>query len=216
MKPVMSLTSIPPRLPHIGPALRALAAQGEVWLCLPRAWRRFPGAAPRIEVPDGVRLCIVDADEGPATKALPAARALAGSGRPLVYCDDDWIYGPGWLDALAETAAAHPGAAVAAAPYDGARIGWPGLTVAQGFAGVLVSPDWLADLTPPQGLEDVDDLWLSAALHARGIPMVAAPSARALARPSGNEAAPLQACDRAALMRRGVDRLRRTGAERLR
>ncbi|MCQ0970394.1 glycosyltransferase family 2 protein [Paracoccus sp. TK19116] len=98
---VISLTTIPPRLPLIGPTLRDLLNQSapvdEIRLYLPRRHRRFPLAAGMVpELPSGIRLILLDEDFGPATKVLPAARDLAGQDVELIFCDDDQAYDPEW------------------------------------------------------------------------------------------------------------------------
>jgi len=113
MPTIVTLTSIPPRFAHLGPTLRSILAQlpapDAVWLVIPDKYRRFPdwdGTLP--DVPPGVRLLRCATDHGPATKILPAARALQGQAEDLVLCDDDRIYPQGWLAGLKRAAAEHP------------------------------------------------------------------------------------------------------------
>lgn len=216
MTPVhVSLTSIPPRLAGLGPVLAALAAQegvAGVTLRLPRRYRDFPGPVTPPPLPEGVALEWVAKDLGPATKILPAIlSARAPRAARILYCDDDWIYGPGWAATLIAAADADPGCAVAASCFDAARIGAPGWRVAQGFAGVLVTPAMLDGIAPPDGdLRLVDDVWLSAHLAARGTRLIEVPAARALVSPAGNEAARLQdRTDRARLNRAAAGWARR-------
>lgn len=209
----VSLTSIPPRFPGLGPVLAALAAQpevGEVRLTLPRRFRDFPGDHPLPGVPDGVRLIQTETDLGPATKLLPA---LADTKGPLLICDDDWHYGPGWAAAFLAAARDHPKHALSASTFDSARIGAPGGTIVQGFAGVLLWPDMLPPEVHalPARFRPVDDIWLSGMLALAGTPVAKVPAARALCRPSGNEADPLQhRTDRAALNRACAAHLQKT------
>lgn len=97
----ISLTSIPPRFDLLRPVLTALLAQDpaadEVILTLPRRYHRYPGAVSPPDLPKGVRLLWTETDLGPAIKALPAARLLSGTGKRLLYCDDDWMYPPAGL-----------------------------------------------------------------------------------------------------------------------
>lgn len=184
----LSLTSIPPRFGDLRPTLDSLLGQGAdaVFLCLPRRYRRF-AAAPVPDLPAGVTLLWSEEDHGPATKLLPAARHLRGRGARLIYCDDDWIYGPGWAQALA--AGKEP--VVAASGFDVARLKRRAEAVrgacdiAQGFAGVAVWPDDLdaAAFALPEAGFAVDDIWLSGQYARLGLTIGLCPAARALCRP---------------------------------
>lgn len=130
MRHVITLTTIPPRFASLGPTLAALVRQRSrpeaVLLYLPRRYRRFPGYAGALpEVPEGVTVVQVDADIGPASKVLFAARDYLGQPVDLIYCDDDHIYGPGWSAGLLAARARHPEAAVAAAATTLAAMGRP-------------------------------------------------------------------------------------------
>jgi hypothetical protein len=110
---IVTLSSIPPRFAHLGPTLRSILAQrpapDAVWLVIPDRYRRFPdwdGTLP--DLPPGVRLVRSATDHGPATKILPAVRALQGQAVDLVLCDDDRIYPQGWLAGLKRAAAQRP------------------------------------------------------------------------------------------------------------
>lgn len=184
----ISLTSIPPRFPRLGAVLQSLLAQdpapSQVLLCLPRAYRRFPGAVTSPALPDGVRLIWSEIDHGPATKVLPAARALTGTDTPLIYCDDDWIMPTDWAAKLLR--AWDNRAAVAATGFNVDRLGRIScagtgeVDIAQGFSGVLISPHWFAgpEITPPEAAWLVDDIWLSGHLARQNIPIRLAPDAR--------------------------------------
>ena len=175
MRYAISLTSIPPRLPRLGPVIEALLAQRpspeEVFLTLPRRYARFPGRFSVPSLPRDVRILWADNDEGPAAKALSAARHLEGSGVRLIYCDDDWIYPNGWAAALLTD----QDQATTGQAWDLARLGrkGTGCDIAQGFAGVCVRPDWLAgpESTPPDEARAADDVWLSAVLAHHAIPV---------------------------------------------
>jgi hypothetical protein len=189
----ISLTSIPPRYHRLGPVLASLLAQrpapARVILCLPRCPARFDPAPPPA-LPDGVEVMWTDCDEGPASKVLPAARALAGgqAGRidRLIYCDDDWIMPQGWAAGLLGAGGLNE--AVAAAGFDVDRLKRhshraqdPALRdIAQGYAGVSIRPEWLTgqDCTPPPGAWAVDDIWLSAQFARQGQPVRLARGAR--------------------------------------
>lgn len=187
----VSLTSIPPRFNGLGRTLRSLLDQSIpvcVQLTLPRSYDRFPGAVTAPSLPEGVTLHWTDTDAGPATKWLPA---IARSSAPVLMCDDDWIYAPDWAARFVEASKAHPSAAIAASTFDGSRIGAPGATILQGFAGALIRRDLFGDLPyqPPAEFAAVDDIWLSGALAAAATPITTIDRACS---PSGNEAAALQ------------------------
>ncbi len=185
----ISLTSIPPRFAKLGPVLENLLAQDpapdQVVLCLSRLYRRFPGAVDAPDVPKGVSVIWSDDDLGPATKALPPARAIAGKYDHLIYCDDDWLVPKNWASCL--LSARHPGEAVTGAGYHVSRLGRASqntgniVDIAQGFSGVLVDPVWLTgrDLDPPEAAWAVDDIWLSGHLARQGIRIRVAPISRA-------------------------------------
>ena len=201
----VALTSIPPRFAGLEATLDSLLVQTEVdrvVLTLPRHYTRFPGPVTPPHLPDGITLNWTDTDIGPATKVLPLAARMAPHD-PILICDDDWAYGPGWAAGFATAHAADPTVALSAQPFEAHRVGRPRGTIAQGFAGLLLTPRMLAPLAPPPArFRAVDDIWLSALLAANSVDIRALPHLRPLARPTGNEASPLQAStDRAALNR---------------
>lgn len=175
----VALTSTPPRFVDLPKRLEAILSQRPTQLVvtLPRSYRRFPewdGALPRL--PDGVTL-LRSEDFGPATKIRAVAKADTDA--DILIADDDCIYGPGWLEAFRAARAMHPKAAIAASTFDTTRLGLaPGGTIVQGFAGVLLKPNWLL----PLGSDDlacwVDDIWLSASLAAHKVPIVTSAEAR--------------------------------------
>lgn len=239
----VSLTTIPPRFATLGATLESLRAQRRapdlIRVTIPRRYRRFPdwdGTPPAL--PAGVELRVVEEDLGPATKLLPLAAELAGTGARILYCDDDWVYGPAWTARICATARARPGMAIAGAGFDVDYLGlsplrprpgprpWlrppaqmirtgrparsagpaaaraprtaPGrhghVDIAQGFAGVLVNPDWFAPETAkiPAALWAIDDIWLSGWLAQRGVGIWCAPHVRAGCAPHAGEAGALQ------------------------
>ncbi|MGK7651750.1 hypothetical protein ACSQ76_04785 [Roseovarius sp. B08] len=192
----ISLSSIPPRFSRLGPVLASLLAQrpapAQVILTLPAQYNRFSGPVTPPPLPDGVTLLRCESDLGPATKALPAARALADTDLRLIYCDDDWLYAPDWAaQLLTKGEEATTGQA-----WDIARLGrvGTGTDIAQGFAGVCIRPAWLAapDMDPPPEARPVDDIWLSGQLARQGIPVRARPKARQHMRPAYDDAHALQ------------------------
>lgn len=216
---IVSLTSTPPRLPGLPAVLEALTAQeavAGVLLTLPERWPRFPGAVPELPAPaPDVRVQRVAADAGPALKYLGPLAAGLPADAPVLACDDDWLYAPGWAAAFA---AADDGRSVLCASSFPVRRIDPAAgesRIAQGFAGVLFRPGQIppAFRTPPADAFAADDIWFSAAFAAAGAPI------RTIALAGGrpgvpvNEAAPLQdACigglDRATTYRRAVRLIR--------
>lgn len=102
---IVSLSSIPSRFPLVRKTLDCLITQSaridEIWLVLPRRYRRFPdydGSLP--DVPDGIRVVRPDDDLGPATKVLAAAEMLRGEDCSLLFCDDDQHYHQTWAEHL--------------------------------------------------------------------------------------------------------------------
>ena len=198
----ISLTSIPPRFDRLGPVLQALLAQRPapmaVYLCLPCSYRRFSGPVTPPMRPDGVDLLWSETDLGPAGKALIAARHLAGKVERLIYCDDDWTYGPGWAAALLKGAG--DGVASTGQGFSVYRLkrqshAAPGFTdIAQGFSGVCVDPVWLTgqELAPPKAAWPVDDIWLSGQLARQGIAVREVANARPAMRPAFNDTHALQ------------------------
>ncbi len=113
---VISLTSIPPRFPHLQLTLESLLKQGadEVRISVPKTYRRFPdwdGTLP--SVPEGVRIVRCESDYGPATKVLSACLDLAGTNAQILFCDDDAIFRQGWAEKLFALQSRRPEEAVA-------------------------------------------------------------------------------------------------------
>ncbi len=114
---VVSLSTIPSRLPFISPTLKSLLCQEvlpeRILLHLPHESRRegveyrVPEELLDLEVIRVVRC----ADMGPATKLLPALLA-ADPDQLLVSVDDDRIYRPTLLKDLLAAAETHPDAAL--------------------------------------------------------------------------------------------------------
>ena len=122
-RPVVTLTTIPPRFGKIRATLESLLSQSlrpaRIQLYIPARYRRFPDWDGRLpKVPKGVQVVRCDRDYGPATKVLPAARAHRAAGRALAFCDDDRAYAPDWLERLVEAGRARPDHAVAFLGFD--------------------------------------------------------------------------------------------------
>lgn len=177
---LIGLTSIPPRYGQLPEVLNALLAQrpmaSRVIVTLPMAYTRFD-PAPLPELPQGVTVIQTEDDLGPIGKLLGPARAHPGA--DVVICDDDWLYGEGWLAALTATARNHPGSAIAASTYGTERIGHQGGTIAQGFGGVFL-PAALAQAIPaPSNTAwPVDDIWISGHIEATGAKIIPCEAAR--------------------------------------
>lgn len=107
---VISLTSIPPRLPQLFKTLNSLRQQCTsvevIELCLPKRFKRFPDFEVRnVGVPDGVVLRTVENDLGPATKVLPTAMAWRGQDVRILYCDDDKKFDQDWAAGFLKSSA---------------------------------------------------------------------------------------------------------------
>lgn len=189
---IISLTSVPPRLPFIGPVLQSLLRQGadRVVLALPRHWSRFGDAPANFEVPHGVEL-LSCSDLGPATKVLPVRAAYPQA--DIIYCDDDCIYGAGWLAQLSEGTGIR-----AASTFEVARLKRLGGRVAQGFAGVYVPAGASLPEEVPEALRNADDLWFSGWFASQGEDITTVPKARAVVTPLERSDG-LQADNRAAV-----------------
>lgn len=103
--PVITFTTVPPRISHLGEMLAAIGRQQlrprAVELYLPLTWRRFPGQRPSLPpLPDWLTVVEVEKDLGPATKILPALTRHAGQEVDLLLCDDDMVHDPGWTSRL--------------------------------------------------------------------------------------------------------------------
>ncbi len=176
---IISLTSIPPRFPTLGPVLESLVAQGadKVILALARRYARFAGSVTPPPLPRSVEI-VWSADAGPATKIIAAQRAHPDA--EIVYCDDDCLYAPGWLDALCDGPGVRAGSV-----FDARRLKRKGGVVAQGFAGVRLPAGFAPFTPPPEACRLADDLWLSAEMAARGVAITHCRATRAHVRPLG-------------------------------
>jgi hypothetical protein len=194
---VISLTSIPPRFGLLPPVLDALLAQGAdaVALTLPRRPARF-APAPVPALPAGVTLIETEDDLGPAGKLLAAAARFPGA--DILYCDDDWLYAPGWAATFRAARAWTPRAVIAGSTWSTERLHRTGGSVAEGYAGVLVPADVAAGIAPPPPEAwAVDDLWLSGQYAALGREVIHVPAARALISPLASPDALQDTTDRA-------------------
>ena len=111
-KLVVSLTTIPSRLPSLARTLQSLHRQDTVpdviELNLPRSYsKRSLGRIDPDLIPGGCTVRWVPQDMGPATKVLPTVRRYRAMDAWIVYCDDDQSYDPQWLTRLTRTARKH-------------------------------------------------------------------------------------------------------------
>lgn len=109
---VVTLTTTPARMAHLGPTLQSLLRQDhradEVIVYVPRRYRRPEFSSFTIPtMPAGVQVRVCDFDYGPATKVLPAVKEFAGKDVEIAYCDDDQVYDSGWLRRMLDLRAAH-------------------------------------------------------------------------------------------------------------
>ncbi len=114
---VVSLTTIPSRLPLILPAIKSLMRQSvapqRIILNLPSHSLREGRPYPVPEMLRGLKAVEIHQcdDLGPATKLLPSLARLP-QGQPILVVDDDRIYHRSVLATLLTAAGALPGAAV--------------------------------------------------------------------------------------------------------
>ena len=101
---IISLSSIPPRFPYLIPTLESLLLQNtvdEVRLYIPKTYKRFPEYSGELpNVPEGITICNIENDFGPATKILPAIKDFQGKDVQILFCDDDLIYHQNWAKKL--------------------------------------------------------------------------------------------------------------------
>lgn len=113
---IISLTSIPSRLPLIAPTLKSLLRQSlapaRIVLNLPRISKREGVAYHVPPFLDGIRAVTIRwcEDVGPATKLLPSL-AAEDSRTPIIVVDDDRIYPANLVADLMAAAARDPAAA---------------------------------------------------------------------------------------------------------
>jgi hypothetical protein len=117
---IISLTTIPPRMPLIGPTIESLLSQDvpidKIILWVPENYRRKDFndfELPRL--PEGVELQRCPIDYGPATKILPAVQLYRGQDVRIIYCDDDRIYFPDWARHLLAQSDLYPDQCIAEA-----------------------------------------------------------------------------------------------------
>jgi hypothetical protein len=121
--PVISLSTIPPRMHKIESTLESLLNQSaeidEIRVNIPKRYRRFEFAPSDIPtLPKGVRAALVEEDYGPATKVLPTVSELADTQVKILFCDDDHIYPRDWAATLIQASHEKPGCCIALRGHD--------------------------------------------------------------------------------------------------
>jgi hypothetical protein len=194
---VVTLTTVPERMDRLAPVLRSLldqtVAADRIVLARPEVSRRSGQPYPRLDPPfPGVD--VLDcADEGPATKLLPALKAEPDAA--ILVVDDDVIYPQDFIAQMLDWHRKLPKAA----------IGWRGWRIVPGrhpkrfphvFATALAAPEpvdillgtWGYLIPPgafdaavhdfsgyPDGVRFVDDVWFAGHLARRGIERLVIP-----------------------------------------
>jgi hypothetical protein len=120
---IITLSSIPPRYRHLRPTLDSLLRQRlraeQIILYIPQSYRRFPDWDGKLPiVPEGVEICRVSEDFGPATKVLPAVRQFHGKDIDVLFCDDDVAYDRDWSSRFAAVRTLRPDVCVVEAGKD--------------------------------------------------------------------------------------------------
>jgi hypothetical protein len=117
-KVIISLTSIPSRLPFMEPTLKSLLRQTspakEIHLYLPAYSQREKTAyvlPPGLKGLKSIRIIECDRDWGPATKFIPAVLSLPAS-QDILVVDDDRIYPPHFIADLLAASQELPGCAL--------------------------------------------------------------------------------------------------------
>jgi hypothetical protein len=176
----VALTTLPSRLELMRPAIESLLAQtrrpDHILLSLPRWSRREACSYPRptwlLDCAPTLEVLTCEEDYGPGTKLLGCLCRLE---RPtcLVLADDDLYYRPFFLETAYQHQVADTGSSFSFFTYsrgrftigqgaDGFTFYSPNLDGIQGFAErALQSP----------ALWVMDDLWISAYLAQRGVPV---------------------------------------------
>ena len=141
-------------------------------------------------------------DYGPATKLLPTLQRYAQQDVIIIYCDDDRVYKSNWIERLLKVHKNNDGCCIADEMFDipyfsnqhfmkrsplyrlkrGLSLGlWKPkkkkmsyAVIAEGFGGVLVKPQFFdkSVFNIPNEFFLVDDIWFSAKLAERKIPII--------------------------------------------
>lgn len=193
---VVSLTTIPDRIQHIGPTLCSLLDQTRrpdaIVLNLPSHARREDRTyeiPPFLESLDVVERIDCGEDRGPATKLLPTLERETDPDTRIIVLDDDQVYPHNMVETLVSWSDRLPDAAVCSrgfripAGFDienrdtlyGTHLHEPArIEIMQGSAGFLVRPRFFDESVfdysdaPPEAFF-VDDVWLAGHLARAGV-----------------------------------------------
>jgi len=202
-KIIVSLTTTSNRVPYLKETLSSIQAQSikpySIELNIPSSYKRTDLQPVDISsIPEGFNIFDCD-DFGPATKLLPTLERYKKNDVLIIYCDDDRIYAPNWIERLVTIHKANGECCVADELYDIPyyvnalrikktygyrlkRIASLGLwrprkrnttkgVILEGYGGVIVKPSFF-DRTVfdiPKEFFHVDDIWFSAKLAQRGV-----------------------------------------------
>ena len=163
--------------------------------------KRSLGKVDLSAIPAGIDVYRCD-DYGPATKIIPTLQRYKGQDVCIIYCDDDRLYHSNWIERLLKAYDAQPNACVAeeiiqiknrfltraysnSLSYRLRRTFSFGLwkprrndpsqgEIVEGFGGVLVRPEFFDDQVSqiPEEFVMVDDIWISAMLAKKRVPVV--------------------------------------------
>jgi hypothetical protein len=174
---ILSMTTIPSRASVIDETIGSLLQQTHrfdelrIYITHGTIHPRLAGAPRVIILP-----CI---DRGPITKLSAAVDPGVHDSAIIITVDDDINYKRTWLETLMAAFECYPNDACGFSGWD---VDWflatgnfkhAGQTcdVLEGFAGVAYRKSWFGPeiLDPPDYARDVDDVWIGAYLHRKGI-----------------------------------------------
>ena len=207
MKPkiIVSMTTTANRIAFLKQTLASIQAQTHqpdaIELNIPNSYARADLEPVDInDIPKGFDIYRCD-DYGPATKLLPTLLRYKDDNVVIIYCDDDRIYAPNWIERLLKIHGSNNGCCVGDELYDipyyvnsiiikkslayrVKRIFSLGLwnprkrnykkaAILEGYGGVLVRPEFFdhSVFELPDQFFPVDDIWFSAKLAERKIPI---------------------------------------------
>jgi len=188
-KTVISLTTIPSRMPYIEQTLKSLLRQDRVMKIILNIPLYSDKEQCKYKIPHNIRrmeqkypwFCInrIEQDYGPASKLLPILK-LTGIEK-IIVCDDDVIYGPQLVRQLVDGSNIYPDCAITihtSSNYQytpGVSLQDKDVTIVRGYSGYLVRPQFfkssnIFDYTnTPRECRISDDLWISGHLLANNI-----------------------------------------------
>jgi len=115
---IVSLSTIPSRYDDLNLTLDSLLNQtlkpDKIEVYIPASYNRFPDWDKEPpSLPKGVDLVRCNTDYGPATKVLPAIEKYKSENPIIIYCDDDRVYHPKWVESFVKAHKKRPGHAIA-------------------------------------------------------------------------------------------------------